>query len=212
MINTDLRDQNLRFGHDSRPNIQSSHGRQWSDASDLSQQSGSSRFLELDGSRVKEPEAAAMGAANKGARGRSFTFMTHRRKRSTESSGSQLLTPALLGQSQRLENVVEIDIDSVNTGAMPKRSDISRASVSHGGRLQYPNQVERNTLPLACTAKDSTKEATKEYPREIADIIFADSGHEPLSGATPDLEQVVGRLEGQKTIGTGMDMLHSRKR
>jgi len=166
----------------------------------------------LDGSRVREPEAATMGAANKGARGRSFDFMTHRRKRSTGSGGSQLLTPPLPGQSQRLENVVEMDIDSVSTGAMPKRSDMSRASGSHGGRLQYPNQVEQNTLPLAGTAKDSTKEATKEYPRETVDIISADSSHEPLPGVTPDLEQEVGRLEGQKTIGTGMDMLYSRKR
>lgn len=119
-IDPALRDQNLRHGHvPSRPSIQS-HGRHWSDASDVSQQSGSSGLVELDATQ----DGDRRGSLQREMQGMGFNRMTSNRQsvdgRRRSSTGgaapARRDVGAAPGMSQRLENVVEAELDSRSIG------------------------------------------------------------------------------------------------
>jgi hypothetical protein len=113
-IDPALRDQNLRHGHTpSRPSVQS-HGRQWSDASDVSQQSGGSDIIELDAG----PDGDRRSSLQRAMQGVGFSRISgHRvsvdgRRRSSSGGGIHRRdVGAAPGMSQRLENVQEAELD-----------------------------------------------------------------------------------------------------
>jgi len=121
-INPALRDQNLRHGHaPSRPSIQS-HGRQWSDASDVSQQSGGSDIIELDAG----PDGDRRSSLQRAMQGVGFSRISGHRvsvdgRRRSSSSGTipRRDLGAAPGMSQRLENVQEAELDGREKSAGP---------------------------------------------------------------------------------------------
>ena len=148
---SDLRDQNLRFGHDSnRQSLVSTHGRQWSDASDVSNNS-SNPPSELDGRRVSAgdldsevgfgPTSGIARRPSAERRSSSWSFMTtggHRRR-----SGSGLALNALafgssapLSGGGRLEGVAEAETDATHsTGLLgkAKRKEGRPRAATRGG-------------------------------------------------------------------------------
>ncbi len=113
-IDPALRDQNLRYGHvPSRPSMPS-HGRQWSDASDVSQQSGSSDIIELDAG----PDGDRRGSLQRAVQGVGFSRVSGRRvsvdSRRRSTSGGAIArrdAGAIPGINQRLENVQEAELN-----------------------------------------------------------------------------------------------------
>jgi hypothetical protein len=132
-IDPALRDQNLRHGHvPSRPSMQS-HGRQWSDASDVSQQSGGSDIIELDagidGDRRSSLQRAMQGVGFSRVSGRRVS-VDGRRRSSSGGAITRRDVGAAPGMSQRLENVQEAELDvrerSV-AGPSATATEVSRA-------------------------------------------------------------------------------------
>lgn len=144
-----LRDnQNLRFGHDTsmRQSLVSTHGRQWSDASDVSNNSNNNGNApsELDGRRVSVTSQASETGMSPGSamrpsgerRTRSWTFIpSGGRKRSGAGLALQTLyggpsTP--LSGGGRLEGVAEAETDASHTtgllGKAMKKGGRPRAS------------------------------------------------------------------------------------
>jgi hypothetical protein len=117
------RDQNLRHGHaPSRPSVQS-HGRQWSDASDVSQQSGGSDIIELDagpdGDRRSSLQRAMQGVGFSRISGHRVSVDGRRRSSSSSSAIPRRDLGAAPGMSQRLENVQEAELDGQERSGGP---------------------------------------------------------------------------------------------
>jgi hypothetical protein len=131
-INPALRDQNLRHGRaSSRPSIQS-HGRQWSDASDVSQQSGSD-IIELDagpdGDRRSSLQRAMQGVGFSRVSGRRVS-VDGRRRSSSGGAIARRDVGAAPGMSARLENVQEAEVDAREKsvpGASVNATEVQRA-------------------------------------------------------------------------------------
>lgn len=131
-----LRNQNLWLGRDNqRQSLQSTHGRQWSDASDMSHASNSSISnapIELDGSPLgsqdSEPASSGIGRRPSGERRtRSWTFMNVGGRGRRGSPGFALLNTLVGGPTTplsgggRLEGVQEADNDVTHsTGLLGK--------------------------------------------------------------------------------------------
>jgi hypothetical protein len=135
-IDPALRDQNLRHGRvPSRPSVQS-HGRQWSDASDVSQQSGGSDIIELDagpdGDRRSSLQRATQGVGFSRIGG--YRQSVEGRRRSTSGGAiARRDVGAAPGMSQRLENVQEAELDSREKSAGPSvtATEVPRARTAY---------------------------------------------------------------------------------
>jgi hypothetical protein len=230
----DMRDQNLRFGHNRRPSIQSSHGRQWSDASDVSQLSGVSTPVELEGaSRERAGSsssivAATLGRAKAGTghgyRRRSSDLVSHHRRRSSGNGhplgfGHELPTTQR-GSGERkngkLENVLETEHDRSSRSAL----DLLSASPQTGTTTATPSasgsqatgtprghsEDSRAGSDALLEAEQASTSAAQTKGKEEA-IVDPDPNHQRLPEGVLDLEQELARLEGQKIMGRRVDLL-----
>lgn len=140
-IDPTLRDQNLRHGHvPSRPSVQS-HGRQWSDSSDVSQQSGSTDIIELDAG----PDGDRRSSLQRAMQGVGFSRVSgHRvssdgRRRSSSGGGiNRREVGAAPGMSQRLENVQEAEMDAL--GKSVAGPSVTGTEVPRAPRTTYQSQ------------------------------------------------------------------------
>lgn len=187
-------DQNLRFGHDSstRQSLASTHGRQWSDASDVSNTSNNSGRApsELDGRRVStgspysetgmRPSNGTGQRPSGEGRSRSWTFMPaggHRKR-----SGTAFTLPALYGGSAtplsgggRLEGVVEAETDaSQSTGLL----GMARKK---GGR---PRASTRNSDASSVTARGPQSRSASEG--HIPQIMYTNQAESHCLPTVPD--------------------------
>jgi hypothetical protein len=139
-IDPALRDQNLRHGRvPSRPSVQS-HGRQWSDASDVSQRSGGSDIIELDagpdGDRRSSLQRATQGVGFSRVSGHKVSVEGRRRS----SGGAAIVrrdVGAAPGMAQRLENVQETELDARERSAGPS---VAATEVPRAPRTTYQSQ------------------------------------------------------------------------
>jgi hypothetical protein len=152
-----LRDQNLRFGRQARPSV-TAHGRQWSDASDISHQSGSSGIVELDAS----PDGNRKNSLQREIQGVGFSRVAPGR-RSTEhgrrsSSGGAVPwgMAAAPGMSARLENVVESEHD-------PKDKDIG---VSGAGKIIPEATTTEQGYDMGNTGKQLSEEELERLEQQ----------------------------------------------
>lgn len=195
-----LRDQNLRHGHTStRPSMQPSHERQWSDASEASQQSNSSGgWVELDaGANVERSSTLQrMGLSRPSHSHRRHSselrMLGHSRKRSSGSSvGLGVELPTGLQVGRKLENVEETEQDR-SPGAGPS------------SRSQH---IASRNIPGPPTGRNHAEYGTEGEPFEAIDI----GPRRIITQDALDLELELQRLEGQKIIGTRMDVLRGRR-
>lgn len=126
-----LRDQNLRFGHPPIRPSNSLHGRQWSDASEVSQMSDSSGVVELDAKQMSSRRSSVqqvmerLGLSRVGSR-RSDNVMRR------SSSGGILWQDVEMGAAQLsapLQNVDEMEserlvVTTCNSGSRDSPSKI----------------------------------------------------------------------------------------
>ena len=182
-IDPALRDQNLRHGHvPSRPGPGVlSHGRQWSDASDVSQQSGGSDIIELDagpdGDRRSSLQRAMQGVGFSRISGHRVSVDGRRRSSSSSGGGGGGGIPrrdlgAAPGMSQRLENVEEAELDA-------REKSPGGAIIRHGDG----------------SAESSCLRTTYQSQ-------FHEMGISAMGPSGPELE----RLEGQKVMGNWGDI------
>jgi hypothetical protein len=165
-----LRDQNLRHGHASpRPSVQS-HGRQWSDASDVSQQSGSSGLVELDATQ----EGDRRSSLQRAMQGVGFSRMTSNRRsvdRRRSSSGGA--TPARRdvgaapGMSQRLENVVEAELDSRERSVGPA---VSESSERTAPKAKTTYQSQFHEMGISAMGPSETELERLEQQKVIGNL------------------------------------------
>jgi len=222
-----LRDQNLRFGHPpSRPSVQSSHGRQLSDTSVESQQSSNSEGIaELEAGGVEDSPSAlqramhGMGLSRPrgGHRRRSseVSLLAHRRSDSNGSGFGRQETPSTPGFGARLENVVESDLDhfSTATGASPHSrrpaGEPNTGTSDLAGQQVHLQTGIQNAAYENPTKKDSARPQPGAVP-ETSNLtnLNVEQGTAPEQAL--DLEQELVRLEGQKMIGRGLDLLGDR--
>lgn len=186
-----LRDQNLRFGHPPiRPSL-SLHGRNFSDASEVSQQSDSSGgFAELDagadGDRRSSLQRAMQGmglgrtASRRGSQG--YTPSLGHRRRSSSGATARQEMDSNHRAGNRLEDVAETELDRTLTAERNISEQI--APLSQQQLLQHNQQQQQHD------------EQQQQDEQNIGMQVPVD----------PGLEIELERRERQKIMGLGKDL------
>lgn len=202
-----LTDQNLRFGHDTstRQSLASTHGRQWSDASDVSNNSNNSgrATSELDGRRVSvgssttetgnNPRGGVGGRPSGERRARSWTIIPAGGRRNSSGAGSTLPTlyggpSAPLSGGGRLEGVAEAETDASQStgllGMVRKKGDRPRAST-------------KNSDASSVTARGpQSRSASEGHIPQIMYTNQAESRSLPIVPDSPPVARAVPQFAG----------------